>query len=63
LGLRERLRSRYPVVERLQHGCGELDSPLREVRLMHTGGDVEASRRAFFTVAYDELGARGVAWG
>ncbi len=30
---------------------------------MHTGGDVKASRHASFTVAYDELGARGVAWG
>jgi hypothetical protein len=30
---------------------------------MHTGGDVKASRRAFLTAAYGELGARGVAWG
>jgi hypothetical protein len=30
---------------------------------MHTGGDVKASRHVFFTVAYDEFGARGVAWG
>jgi hypothetical protein len=30
---------------------------------MHTGGDAKASRHASPAFAYDELSARGVAWG
>ena len=35
----------------------------REVRLMHTGGDVKADRLPLLAGARDELRARGVNWG